>query len=103
MARLTLGSILFHWSAEEKCDFYARIADEAPVDTVYLGEVICSKRTPFFDQHLPRVIERLERGGNPCPLPSVYELDEASSLCGVSLSAYLNVILASPLADSSHG
>jgi len=33
---LTLGPIPFHWSAEARRDFYARIADEAPVDTVYL-------------------------------------------------------------------
>ncbi len=52
---LTLGPILFHWPAEQKLDFYARIADEAPIDTVYLGEVICSKRSPFFDKHYDEV------------------------------------------------
>ena len=50
--RLTLGPIPFHWAEQEKMDFYAAIADEAPVDTVYLGEVICSKRAPFFDHRL---------------------------------------------------
>lgn len=74
MAQLTLGPILFHWSAQDKCDFYARIADEAPVDTVYLGEVICSKRTPFFDKHLPGVIERLERGGKRVVLSTLCEV-----------------------------
>ncbi|MDG2404096.1 MAG: U32 family peptidase, partial [Paracoccaceae bacterium] len=43
MPKLTLGPIAYHWSAEARRDFYARIADEAPVDEVYLGEVICSK------------------------------------------------------------
>lgn len=74
MTRLTLGPILFHWSAERKLDFYARIADEAPIDTVYLGEVICSKRTPFFEQHYPEVIERLERGGKKVVLSSLCEV-----------------------------
>ncbi|WP_068114828.1 ubiquinone anaerobic biosynthesis protein UbiV [Tropicimonas marinistellae] len=60
---LTIGPIHYFWAAEKKRDFYARIADEAPVDTVYLGEVICSKRQPFFDQHLPEVAERLSRAG----------------------------------------
>ncbi|MGG6498428.1 UNVERIFIED_CONTAM: U32 family peptidase, partial [Bacteroidetes bacterium 56_B9] len=44
-------------------DFYFRIADEAPVDTVAVGEVICSKRTPFFDEHVAAVIERLQASG----------------------------------------
>lgn len=64
MAELTLGPNLFHWPAERKLDFYRRIADESPVSTVYLGEVICSKRTPFFEEkHLDEVAERLERAG----------------------------------------
>ncbi len=60
---LSLGPVLFHWDAEDKRDFYFRIADEAPLDTVYVGEVVCSKRAPFFDPHLPAVVERLQRGG----------------------------------------
>lgn len=71
---LTLGPILFHWPAEQKLDFYARIADEAPVDTVYLGEVICSKRSPFFDQHLEDVAGRLERGGKRVIFSSLSEV-----------------------------
>ena len=63
MTKLTLGPILFYWPAQQKIDFYARIADEAEIDTVYLGEVICSKRSPFFDKHYAEVTERLERGG----------------------------------------
>jgi collagenase-like PrtC family protease len=60
---LTLAPIPFHWQREERRDFYARIADEAPVDNVVLGELICSKRAPFFEADLPRIAERLERGG----------------------------------------
>lgn len=74
MTRLTLGPILFHWPAEQKLDFYARIADEAPIDTVYLGEVICSKRSPFFDKHLGQVAERLERGGKTVVFSSLAEV-----------------------------
>ncbi|WP_420414240.1 ubiquinone anaerobic biosynthesis protein UbiV [Roseibium sp.] len=71
---LTLGPILFHWPAEQKLDFYARIADEAPVDTVYLGEVICSKRSPFFEQHYDEVAERLQRGGKKVVFSSLTEV-----------------------------
>lgn len=62
-AYLTLGPNLFHWPAEQKRDFYFQIADEAPVETVYLGEVICAKRTPFFEPFYDTVIERLQRAG----------------------------------------
>ena len=44
---LTLGPLFFHWSAAEIGDFYARIADEAPLDRVYVGEVVCGKRAPL--------------------------------------------------------
>lgn len=61
--QLTLGPVLYHWSAERWRDFYYRIADEAPVETVVVGEVVCSKRAPFKQDHLPDVIERLEAAG----------------------------------------
>lgn len=62
-ARLSLGPVLFNWPAETWRDFYFRVADEAPVDTVYVGEIVCSKRLPFFAPHLPAVIERLSAAG----------------------------------------
>lgn len=44
---LTLGPVLFNWTPEVWRDFYFRVANEAPVTIVYLGEVICSKRAPL--------------------------------------------------------
>lgn len=86
-SHLTLGPVLFHWDADKKRDFYARIADEAPIDTVYLGEVICSKRAPYFDAHYPEVVERLERGGKRVVFSSLSEVmlkrerEMTASLC----------------------
>lgn len=74
MTKLTLGPVAYHWSAETRRDFYARIADEAPVDEVYLGEVICSKRAPFFESEIPATIERLQRGGKVVILSSLAEV-----------------------------
>ncbi|MBU1279407.1 MAG: U32 family peptidase, partial [Alphaproteobacteria bacterium] len=74
MTKLTLGPIAYHWSAEARSDFYARIADEAPVDEVYLGEVICSKRAPFHEAELPATIERLERAGKRVILSTLAEV-----------------------------
>jgi len=63
MSALTLGPLLFNWKPEQRRDFYARIADEAPVDCVYLGEVVCSKREPFFVDDLPAIAGRLTAAG----------------------------------------
>ncbi len=68
---LTLGPVLFNWPADRWRDFYFRIADEAPVDHVCIGEVVCSKRQPFFADVLSNVIERLERAGKEVLLSSL--------------------------------
>jgi collagenase-like PrtC family protease len=60
---LTLGPVLFNWPVGRWVDFYARIADEAPVDRVCLGTVVCSKRQPFRDEVILDVVDRLEHGG----------------------------------------
>ncbi len=62
-AALTLGPLLHNWPADERRDFYFRVADEAAVDTVCLGEVVCPKRAPFFDPHIDEVANRLIRAG----------------------------------------
>jgi collagenase-like PrtC family protease len=62
-ARLTLGPLLFHWTPEKRRDFYVRIADEAAVDCVYLGEIVCSKREPSFAPHIQEVADRLAAAG----------------------------------------
>ena len=59
-SKLTLGPVLFNWQPERWRDFYFRIADEAPVSTVYLGEVICFKRAPLFDDYLGAITARLK-------------------------------------------
>ncbi|TWA83040.1 collagenase-like PrtC family protease [Azospirillum brasilense] len=67
---LTLGPVLFNWPAERWRDFYARIADEAPVDAVVVGEVVCSKRAPFLAPVMDEVIARLAAAGKEVWLAS---------------------------------
>lgn len=71
IASLTLGPLQFNWTADRWSDFYARIADEAPVDRVHLGEVVCSKRLPFYIDRVPHAIERLQRAGKRVTLSSL--------------------------------
>ncbi len=61
-AGLSLGPLLFNWDDDKIRDFYFAIADEAPVDLVYLGEVVCAKRL-VGKNYLPEVMERLEKAG----------------------------------------
>ncbi len=62
-SQLTLGPVLYNWPAEKWRDFYFEVADEAPVETVFIGEAICSKRAPLFDSYLEEVVTRLESAG----------------------------------------
>jgi collagenase-like PrtC family protease len=88
MSALTLGPILYNWKPERRRDFYFRVADEAPVDCVYLGEVVCSKREPFFVDDLPKIAERLAAGGKQVVYSTLAlvttdrEMEEIRARCG---------------------
>lgn len=69
--QLSLGPVLYNWAPERWRDFYFRIADESSVDTVVVGEIVCSKRAPFFAPHLGGVIERLQAAGKQVLLGSL--------------------------------
>ena len=69
--QLSLGPVLYNWAPERWRDFYFRIADEAPVDVVSVGEIVCSKRSPFFADHIPVVVERLQQAGKQVLLGSL--------------------------------
>jgi len=48
--KLSLGPSLFFWSGDKLTDFYQQMA-KTPVDIVYFGETVCSKRRSFnFEQ-----------------------------------------------------
>lgn len=68
---LTLGPVLFLWEPATWRDFYYRIADEADVDTVVVGEVVCSKRSHFHDALIGKVVDRLEAGGKQVRLATL--------------------------------
>ena len=99
---LTLGPLFFHWPAERLRDFYNRIADEAPVDRVHIGEVVCGKRMPFSHPLWPEIIERLERGGKEVVLSTlaapatVRERKAIAELCADGRLVEINDITALP-------
>ncbi|TIU33356.1 MAG: U32 family peptidase [Mesorhizobium sp.] len=99
---LTLGPVFFHWSPDRFLDFYRRIADEAPIDRVHVGEVVCGKRMPFSDPAWPAVIERLERGGKQVVLSTlaapatVRERRSVEDLCGDARLVEINDVSGLP-------
>lgn len=60
---LTLGPVYYLWDGPRWRDFHFRIADEAPVERVLIGETVCSKRQHFIEPHMAEVVERLESAG----------------------------------------
>jgi len=91
--QLTLGPVFYNWPPETWRDFYFRIADEAPIDIVAIGEVVCSKRAPFTAPHFDAVIERLLAAGKQVLLSSLAlvvspreaRLTDELALCQASL------------------
>ncbi len=87
MIELTIGPNFFHWPDAQKRDFYLGLAADPHIGTVYLGEVVCSKRIPFFD--VTSVRTALERAGKKVVLSTLSEVTVAADrravrdACGV--------------------
>ncbi len=86
-AKLTLGPLFFYWGAERWRDFYFRVADEAPVDTVCLGEVVCAKRWPFLAPVVPAVVARLRRAGKEIVFSSLILIRDEDDLSPIAEAA----------------
>jgi collagenase-like PrtC family protease len=69
--KLALGPLLYPWAAESWRDFYFRIADEAEIETVHLGEVVCWKRHGIAARHIEAVRARLVAAGKEVVLSTL--------------------------------
>ncbi len=77
--RLSLGPIAYYWSKEQVDDFYAMVAD-SPVDIVYLGETICSKRNQIRYEDWLELAATLEAAGKEVVLSTLALLESESEL-----------------------
>lgn len=75
--KLSLGPILFYWSREAVFDFYEQMAN-TPIDIVYLGETICSKRKSLHTEEWLDLADKLAAAGKEVIL-STLSLFEAES------------------------
>lgn len=67
---LTVGPNPFFWSADKVRAFYASLAG-TPAARVVLGEVVCSKRLPFWQSEIPLAVETLLAAGKQVAVSSL--------------------------------
>lgn len=67
---LTVGPNFFFWDAATVRGFYQSVA-AAPVARVVLGEVVCSKRLPFWQDEIPLAVESLLAAGKAVAISSL--------------------------------
>jgi collagenase-like PrtC family protease len=77
--RISLGPVLYYWERETLLDFYQRIAD-TPVDIVYLGETVCSKRRSLRNDDWLELADSLEKRGKEVVLSTLTLIEAGSEL-----------------------
>jgi O2-independent ubiquinone biosynthesis protein UbiV len=77
--KLTLGPILPFWDRPAVFDFYAEAADW-PIDCVYLGEVVCSKRRKLDLDDWLEIAALLHRAGKKVVLSTLALIEAESEL-----------------------
>jgi len=84
--KLALGSLLYFWTKQQIIDFYHQIA-ETPIDIIYLGETVCSKRRALSTQDWLELADFLRAKGKDVVLSTMTlieansELNQLKKLC----------------------
>ena len=76
--KLALGPVLFYWSRQDLYDFYAMVS-RLPLDTLYLGETVCSKRRSLRTEEWIELARNLARESGKEVVLSTLSLLEAES------------------------
>lgn len=77
--KIALGPLLYYWSRQETLDFYAQIA-QSPVDIVYLGETVCSRRHELRADDWLEVAAMIKAAGKEAVLSSQSLIESESDL-----------------------
>ncbi|MFK0312049.1 U32 family peptidase [Pseudomonas sp. NPDC090233] len=76
--KLSLGPVLFYWSREKLLAFYEAMASQ-PLDVIYLGETVCSKRRALSLDDWLALARELRAGSSVEVVLSGLALVEAAS------------------------
>jgi O2-independent ubiquinone biosynthesis protein UbiV len=77
--RLALGPVPYYWSREDLSTFYAQAADW-PVDIIYLGETVCSKRRSLNTNDWLEMAQTLRAAGKEVVLSTLTLIEAESEL-----------------------
>ena len=80
--KLSLGPILYFWERDIVMDFYRAVAN-SPVDIVYLGEAICSKRRLIKPEDWIAIGRELREAGKEVILSTLTLVEAASEASAV--------------------
>jgi collagenase-like PrtC family protease len=77
--KLSLGPVLYYWPRQQLLDFYAEAAGW-PVDIVYLGETVCSRRHEFRLDDWLQAADMLAAAGKEVVLSTQALIESESDL-----------------------
>ncbi len=80
--RLTLGPLQYFWPRQRVLDFY-RAAAEWPLDVIYLGETVCSKRRELRTRDWIALAEELAGRGPEIVLSTLALVEAESELSSI--------------------
>jgi len=81
--KLSLGPVLFYWDRQQTLNFYADMAS-LPLDVIYLGETVCSKRRDMgLDDWIGLGRELAEASSAQIVLSGLTLIEAASELSGL--------------------
>ncbi|HKE93453.1 MAG TPA: U32 family peptidase [Povalibacter sp.] len=81
--KLAVGPLLYLWERNAVLEFYASLR-ESPVDIVYLGEVVCSKRRPLQREDWSDVARMLTEAGKQVVISTLALIEAESELAALA-------------------
>lgn len=81
--KLSVGPLLYHWTRPQVFAFYRELASQ-PVDCVYLGEVVCSKRRELGHTEWAAIARELTAAGKEVIVSTLALMEAESELAALA-------------------